>query len=334
MGEYRNILIFGEMEGNKLSSITLELFGVAADLSKETGGEVLLAVLGTAVTTEGAGSGYGYGAHRVYVAHDDLLADYRPDAFVQAMEQVVHEVEPAIILFGQTDRAIDVAPRLAVRLKAPVALDCVGIQVDPEGHVDVTKPVFGGKAHGVFSTASLPLICSIRQGSCTPAEYDPSKQGEVIVVRLSIDAARIRVRFVRRMQDETLSLAALLAAAPVVVSGGRGINGEEGVRLLKETAAILGGAVGGSRPTIDKGWLPSQLQVGLTGKRVNPPLYMAVGISGALQHMAGCMKSKIIVAINSDESAPIFRMAHVGVIGDFREVLQGFNEEMRRTGKS
>jgi electron transfer flavoprotein alpha subunit len=243
-------------------------------------------------------------------------------------------VEPAIILFGQTDRAIDMAPRLAVRLKAPVILDCVGIQIAPEGHVDVTKPVFGGKAHGVFSTTSLPLICSIRQGCCAPAEYDPSKQGEVIAVRLSIDAARIRVRFVRRIQDETLSLAALLAAAPVVVSGGRGINGEEGVRLLKETAAILGGAVGGSRPTIDKGWLPSQLQVGLTGKRVNPPLYMAVGISGALQHMAGCMKSKIIVAINSDESAPIFRMAHVGVIGDFREVLQGFNEEMRRTGKS
>jgi electron transfer flavoprotein alpha subunit len=133
-----------------------------------------------------------------------------------------------------------------------------------------------------------------------------------------------------KTEDEGLSLSAIPSDATVVVSGGRGLKTKEGIDLLKETAGLIGGALGGSRPAIDNGWLPSHLQIGLTGKRINPKLYVAVGISGSLQHMAGCMKSKTIVAINSDESAPIFKMAHVGVVGDYREVLAGFNDEMRQ----
>jgi electron transfer flavoprotein alpha subunit len=329
MGDNHDVLVFGEMENNRLSSMTVELMGTGVILSQGLKGELILVVLEGAATP-GIEQGYGYGAQRVYGAHDPLLSDYAPEAYLQAMEQMVQVLEPAVILFGQTDRAIDVAPRLAFKVGAAINLDCVGLRVGPDGEVEHTKPVFGGKAHAVFASRTFPQVISMRQGSSPLPPCDESRQGEVIPFHLSLDPARIRVRFLERIQDESLSFAAVLMNAPIVVSGGRGLKTKEGVDLLKETAATIGGAVGGSRPAIDNGWLPSHLQIGLTGKRVNPQIYMAVGISGSLQHMAGCMKSKIIVAINSDESAPIFKMAHIGVVGDYKEVLEGFNEEMRR----
>jgi electron transfer flavoprotein alpha subunit len=329
MDEYRDILVFGESKDGKLSSMTLELMSVGASLAKGLNQKLLLVALG-----EGAARGIekaqGFGADMVYAASDPLLSQYAPEAYVQAMEQMVRALKPATILFGQTDMAIDLAPRLAFRVDGAVILDCVDIRLSPEGAVEATKPVFGGKAHAVFAGDIRPLIVSVRQGSFAPAEYDQSRRGEATSFDLALDTEGNRVRFVRKMEDEGLSLAAILTSASIVVSGGRGLKAKEGVELLKEAAAIVGGAVGGSRPAIDAGWLPSQLQVGLTGKRVNPQVYMAVGISGSLQHMAGCMKSKVIVAINADETAPIFKMAHVGVVGDYKEVLKGFNEEMRK----
>lgn len=149
-------------------------------------------------------------------------------------------------------------------------------------------------------------------------------------MRLSPDLSRIRTKFFKKEKDESLALAMKLASAQIVVSGGRGLKKKEGVDLIQETADLLGGAVAGSRPAVDNGWLPSSLQVGLTGKKVNPQVYMAVGISGALQHMAGCSKSKTIVAINSDQSAPIFKLSHMGAVGDYSEVLKGFNEEIKK----
>jgi electron transfer flavoprotein alpha subunit len=330
MGAYRNVVIFGEIENNRLSPMTLELIGLGARLAENLTGRVCLTWLGKDVARP-IEEAFGFGADGVFAACDPLLETYVPDAYLQAMEQIVPKMEPAVILFGQTDKGIDLAPRLAFRMKTAVALDCVDLSTSAhEGCMEYTKPVFGGKAHAFFSTAALPLVASVRQGSFAPAEYDGSRAGEVISLALSLEPTRIRARFVRRIEDQGLSLASVLTSAAVVVSGGRGLKSRDGVDLLKETAALLGAAVGGSRPAVDKGWLPSHLQIGLTGKRINPQVYMAVGISGSLQHMAGCMKSKMIVAVNSDESAPIFKMAHIGVVGDYKEVLEGFNEEMRR----
>ncbi len=333
MGGHRDVLIFGELEKSHLSPLTLELMGIGANIAKDSCHDLLLAAFGSDPAAD-IERGYGFGAHRVYAACDPLLSDYAPEAYLQAIEQMVGALKPALILFGQTDRGIDLAPRLAFRIKAAIALDCVGLGVGSGGHVEQTKPVFGGKAHAIFASRALPLIASIRQGAFAPAEFDQSRHGEVIPFHLSLDPARLRLKFLRRIQEESQSLATALTSAPIVVSGGRGLKDRDGVDLLKETASILGGALAGSRPAVDNGWLPSPLQVGLTGKRINPQLYMAIGISGSLQHMAGCMKSKMIVAINTDESAPIFKMAHLGVVGDYREVLEGFNDEMRRTRAS
>lgn len=310
--------------------MTRELIGIASRLARGLSGETFLAVLGRE-TGESLGEGYGFGADRVFAFSSPLLGSYTPEAYLQAMERIVAECGPAVVLFGHTDFGTDLAPRLAFRLRTAVALDCVDVSTAPGGQsATYTKPVFGGKAHAIFSTNALPLIASVRQGSFTPPEYDPARQGEVVSLDLFLDPTLVRTRFLGRIEDEGLSLSAILLNAPIVVSGGRGLKTKEGVDLLKETAGLMGAAIGGSRPAIDNGWLPSHLQVGLTGKRINPQLYVAVGISGSLQHMAGCMKAKTIVAINSDESAPIFKMAHIGVVGDYREVLEGFNDEMRQ----
>ena len=331
MEDYKNIMIFGEMDGERLSSITTQLMRIGKQLSEELSQELLLIFLGKEAL-KGAEAGYGYGADKVYMGADPLLQNYMTDACLQAMEQMVGELKPAIVLFGQNDMGLDLAPRLAFRLKTGVTLDCVDLKLDSEkGILEQVKPVFGGKAHGHFCTAEgRPQIASVREGAFDPAEYDESIKNEVIAFDLSLDPSGVRTRFVKKEKDESMELALKLASANVVVCGGRGLKKKEGMDLIKETADLLGGAIAGTRPAVDNGWVPSSLQVGLTGKKVNPQVYMAVGISGALQHMAGCSKSKLIVAINSDESAPIFKLSHVGVIGDYKGVLESFNEEVKR----
>ena len=331
MEDYKNIMIFGEMDGEGLSSITTQLMRIGKQLSEEGGQELCLVFLG-GESLKGVEAGYGYGADKVYMGADPLLENYMTDACLQAMEQMVGELKPAILLFGQNDMGLDLAPRLAFRLKTGVTLDCVDLKLDADkGLLEQVKPVFGGKAHSHFcNTTTRPQIASVREGAFDPADYDDSKKGEVIAFDLSLDPAGVRTRFIKKEKDESMELALKLASANVVVSGGRGLKKKEGIELIQETADLLGGAIAGSRPAIDYGWIPSSLQIGLTGKKVNPQVYIAVGISGALQHMAGCSKSKVIVAINSDESAPIFKLSHFGVIGDYKAVLQGFNEEVKR----
>jgi electron transfer flavoprotein alpha subunit len=331
MEGYQNILIFGEMEGNRLSTLTTQIMRIGKEVSKGLKQEMHLLFLGGKSQKTGE-QGYGYGADKVYMASNLLLENYMTDPYIQAMEQVVNRLKPSIILFGQNDRGLDLAPRLAFRLKTWVTLDCVDLKINSEnGLLEQVKPVFGGKAHSHYYCVDRhPQIASVRDGVFNPADYDQSKTGEVFQLSLSLDPANIRTRFLKKQEDASLALALKLASANVVVSGGRGLKKKEGVYIIQETADLLDGAIGGSRPAVDYGWLPSTLQVGLTGKKVNPQVYIAVGISGALQHMAGCSKSKTIIAINSDESAPIFKFSHFGVVGNYREVLEGFNDEVRR----
>jgi electron transfer flavoprotein alpha subunit len=327
----KGILILGELDGEQLSLMTTQLMRIGKKISEDLGQELSLIFFGSESSKE-AETGYGYGADKVYTAIDPSLDHYMTDVYLQAMEQVVQELKPSVILFGQNDMGLDLAPSLAFRLKTGVSLDCVDLISDPgKGILEQVKPVFGGKAQAVFTCdAGRPQIASVREGAFDPQEYDESLNKEAVPLNLSLDPSRIRTRFLKKEKDESLDLALKLAAANIVVSGGRGLKNKSGMDLLRETADLLGGAVAGSRPAVDYGWLPSSLQVGLTGKKVNPQVYMAVGISGALQHMAGCSKSKNILAINSDESAPIFKLSHMGIVGDFREVLKGFNDEIKK----
>jgi electron transfer flavoprotein alpha subunit len=330
MEPYENVLIVGEIDGEHPSALTTQLMRIGKELSRALNRELHLVFFPERSGQVGT-EGFSYGADRVYVATHKLLERYTTDAYLQAMEQVVANLRPSIVLFGHTGRGSDLAPRLAFRLKTGVTLDCVGLAIDKEsGLLEQIKPVFGGKAqcHYLCIGAS-PQIASVRDGVFDPADNEPGAAGEVTPLPVSIEPSSIRTRLVETRQDDDLSLGQKLGSASIVVSGGRGLKNQEGVGLLKETAHLLGGAVAGSRPTIDYGWLPGSLQVGLTGRKIKPQLYIAAGISGALQHMAGCLKSKIIVAINSDETAPIFRFAHYGVVDDLKQVLTGFNDELR-----
>lgn len=331
MTDYKNILIFGEIDGDQVTPITTQLIRIGKTLSEDLNEELHLVFL-AGEPQSAAEKGYGYGADKVFVGAEPMLKDYLTDTYLQAMEKVVAELKPSILIFGQDDKGLDLAPRLAWRLKTGVTLDCVDLKIDSEkGLLEPVKPVFGGKAHAHFiSTEGRPQIASVRDGSFDPAEYDESKHGDVVDLGLSLDAADVKTRFLKKEEDKSLALALKLASANVVVSGGRGLKKKEGVDLLQETADLLEGAIAGSRPAVDYGWVPSTVQIGLTGKKVNPQVYLAVGISGALQHMAGCSKSKTIVAINSDDSAPIFKLSHFGVVGDYKGVIEGFNDELKK----
>ncbi len=333
MDNARNILIFGEIDRDGLTAVTTQAMGIGKALAESLGGELhLLVAAGNRVHI--GSTGFGYGADRVFTVVDPFLEAYIPEAFLQVMEQVVRHQGPGIVIFGQTDRGMDLAPRLAFRLKACVALDCIQLEAEETGkgrRLKQIKPVYGGKAHAVYCPeGSWPQIVSIREGAFEPAVFDAEKRGDVTSLNIPIDPSSVRTRFLESIPDPHLSSAVKLASAPVVVSGGRGLGSKEGFDLIEETAGLLGGAVGGSRPAVDNGWVPGVLQVGLTGKKVHPDVYFAVGISGAMQHMAGCRQAKTIVAVNNSAEAPIFHVSHYGVVGPYEEVLKGFNDEYRR----
>jgi electron transfer flavoprotein alpha subunit len=328
------ILVIGETTDGEITAVTTQLMQLAKQLCRDSGKKVYLALIGHQVPA-GAGKGYGYGADQVFTVTDPVLENYVADSYRQAARQLVAQLNPALVLLGHTDMGLDLAPRLAIRLKTGAATDCVDIKYDAQSDGFLyEKPVFGGKAHGLLRlTGPFPQVATIREGAIDPPAFDATATGDVQPVAVTIDPSRIRVRLVGKQKDESLALAQKLAMANIVVCAGRGVKNPEGVQLVGQTAALLGGAVAASRPAVDYGWLPYSLQVGLTGKKVAPKLYVAVGVSGAIQHMAGCLKSKTIVAVNSDENAPIFRMAHFGAVGDFQQVLAGLNDELQKSGK-
>jgi electron transfer flavoprotein alpha subunit len=327
----KNILVVGELDDNGVAITTAQVLQVGRRLAEETGQQMHLLFLGGKMEAA-AEKGYAYGADKVFMAADPQLENYTTDTCLQVVTKFVEEMKPAVILFSHNQTGLDLAPRLAFRIKAGVTLDCVAYQIEKEsGLLQQERPVFGGKAHACYQgLGSGPQVTTVREGAVDPAERDESRTGDVVGFPVVLDAADIRTRFIKKEKDESQAQVLKLASAKTVVCGGRGLGRLEGMDLLKETADLLDGAIAGSRPAIDQGWVPGPLQIGQTGKKVSPRLYMAVGISGALQHMAGCSNANTIVAINTDQEAPIFKMSHIGVVGDYNGVLAGFNDEVRK----
>ena len=320
-------MILGEVTEGNLSSISTELLGCGRKLADELGQELSALLIGSAVRGC-AQEAIAYGADRVYVVEDPLLEDYQADSYVAAAEKAAKESNPAILLLGQTEIGSDIAARLAFRLETAAVLDCIALEIDPDSkRLLQTKPVYGGNAQAIYVTDTDPQIATVRAKSMTPLAKDDSRQGEVVNIDAGLDASAIRTKVLEKVKEEIEGVK--LEDAAVIVTGGRGIGGEEGFKQLEELARMMKGAVGASRPACDNGWMPEKAQVGLTGKIVTPDLYIAVGVSGASQHMAGCSGSKTIVAINKDGEANIFRMAHYGVVGDWKKILPAFKEKVK-----
>ena len=316
------VLVFGEAtEDGELAPVTGELLGAA----KSLGGSVTCALLGTGV--EGLAQGCAaLGADKVIVVDDPVLKDYQGDAYVLVGERICKEADPSVVLFGQTMIGRDMAPRLAARLGTAVAMDCMELSLEGD-KLHAARPCYGGSARARYTINGTPQIATLRAKVFDPPQRDDSHQAEVVKQSADVSEDSIRARIVSRRKEEVEGVR--LEDAPVVVSGGRGLGGPEGFKPLEELAQILGGAVGASRAVCDLDWYPVAAQVGLTGKVVTPDLYIAVGISGASQHMAGISQVKNIVAINKDPEANIFQAARFGVVGDWKEVITAFTEKVR-----
>ena len=315
------VLIFGEAtEDGKLVAITAELSGAAAAL----GGPVTCALLGSGVegVAEEAGQ---YGAEKVILVDDPILKDYQGDAYLPVAERIAKEIDPAVILFGQTMIGRDLAPRLAQRLGTAVAMDCVALSMEGDKLL-AERPAYGGAARARYTFNGTPQIATVR----VKALDAPAASGSAEVVKqdAGVSADQVRTTITGRTKPESTGIR--LEDATVVVSGGRGLGGPEAFQQLEELAGVLGGAVGASRAVCDLGWYPVAAQVGLTGKIVTPDLYIAIGISGASQHMAGISSVKNIASVNKDADASIFKASRWAVVHDWKEFMPLFLEEVKK----
>jgi electron transfer flavoprotein alpha subunit len=321
------VLIFGEVLEGKLASVTAELLGCGRKLASDLGQELAAVLVGSG-TGAFAQEAITFGADKVYVVDDPLLSDYQTEPYVAVMEKVVKQATPQVVLLSQTTIGRDLAPRLAFRLGTAATMDCLGIAIDSQTKKLVaTKPVYGGNARAVYSYDTDPQIATVRAKAVAALDPDPSRKGEVIPIAAGLDPSIVRAKVVQKVKEEVKGIK--LEEAPVVISGGRGIGGTEGFKELEALAQVVKGAVGASRPACDSAWIPDSAQVGLTGKIVTPDLYIAVAISGSSQHMAGCSGAKVIVAINKDPEANIFKEARFGVVGDWKKVLPAFTAKVK-----
>jgi electron transfer flavoprotein alpha subunit len=270
-----------------------------------------------------------FGADKVYAAEQPALKEYQADSYMQVVEKVVKDISPRVILIGQTSMGRDMAPRLAFRLGTSVTTDCLNLSIDPQTKLLIqTRPVYGGNAQAVFTSESMPQMVTVRAKTMSPLERSASRKGEVIPTKVDIDTSKVRTKILDTVKEEAVGIK--LEDAPVIVSGGRGMGGPQPFQtILKELADLLHGAVGASRPPADNGWVPEGLHIGLTGKIVAPDVYIAIAISGASQHTAGCSGSKHIIAINKDPEANIFREAEFGVVGKYEEVVPAFVNKLK-----
>ena len=327
MPDSKGVLVYAEITDGKLSAIAAEALGGGRKLANDLGQELGAVLIGTGIDSL-AQEAIAIGADKVYVADDAALANYQTDTYVAMMDKVSRQVTPAIILLGQTSYGRDLAPRLAFRLNTAATLDCVALDIDPASkRLLMTKPVYGGNAQAVFATDSDPQIATVRSKAMTALPRDTARKGEVIAVAAGLDAGAVRTKVLEKKKEQVAGVK--LEEAPVIISGGRGIGGAEGFKQLEELAKLLKGAVGASRPACDSGWMSDTNQVGLTGKIVAPDVYIAVGISGASQHLAGCSGAKVIIAFNKDPEANIFKVAHYGVVGDWKVLLPAFTKKVK-----
>jgi len=327
MAEYKGVLVHCEATEGKLAAIATELLGCGRKLADDLGQELYAVLTGSEVSSL-AKEAIAFGADKVYVVDDPLLKDYQTDPYLSAMDKVVKQVMPQILIIGQTSIGRDLAPRLAFKLETAVSLDCVELAIDSNSkRLLQTKPVYGGNAQATYICESNPQIATVRAKTMSPLEPDSSRQGEVITIEAGIDPSTIRTRVLEKVPEAIEGIK--LEDAEVIVSGGRGIGSAEGFKQLEELAKILKGAVGATRPPCDNGWVPDGLQIGLTGKIVAPSLYIAVALSGSSQHMSGSSGSKTIVAINKDPEANIFRVAQYGIVEDWKKVLPAFTAKVK-----
>lgn len=322
------ILVLIEHQNGQVKKTSLEAVGQARKMAQELSTNFSIAIAGNQIKALGLCFN-GSGAEKIYLVSQSELADYSSDGYTQAFHEIVKAANPDLIFIGASSFGKDVAPRLAARLGGGYVSDCTGMVIQGE-EVVFTRPVYAGKALAKVRVTKKPVIVTLRpnvfpivslNGGGTPPAED---------VKVTLNP--IRTKVVERKSGSGAKLE--LTEAEIIVSGGRGMKGSEHFHLVEELASAIGGAVGASRAVVDAGWRPHEYQVGQTGKTVSPQVYIACGISGAIQHLAGMSSSKYIIAINKDADAPIFKMADLGIVGDVFEILPLLSEAIKKAKSS
>lgn len=318
------ILVFAEQRDNILKKPALEAVRTARTVADQSGGSVTALVIGHGVNAI-AGTLAGYGASAVHVVDHEKLAKHSSTAYAKCIAEVAKQVQASVVLMAATSMGKDLAPRVAVKLEAGLAADCTAVRADAETVV-ATRPVYAGKALLEVALTSPHKVITLR-----PNVFSAGESSGATVVPQTVDLAFTDTDFASVVEDVSASSGRLdVSEADIIVSGGRGMRGPEHFHLIENLASALGGAVGASRAVVDAGWRPHDEQVGQTGKTVSPSLYIAIGISGAIQHLAGMSSSKYIVAINKDKDAPIFQVADYGIVGDAFEILPALTSEVKK----
>ncbi|MFZ5968084.1 MAG: FAD-binding protein [Bacillota bacterium] len=326
---YKNVWVFAEQRAGKLMPVAVELLGEGRKLADQIGVELCAVLVGHKVR-ELAYDLIAYGADKVYLLEHSLLEKFTTDGYTKVISDLIEEEKPEVVLLGATHIGRDLAPRIAARVDTGLTADCTKLEIDPEDKKLLqTRPAFGGNIMAtIICPKHRPQMSTVRPGVMDKAQKNPARKGEIIEASVQLHASDIRTEVLEIVKADKVKVA--LEEAEVIVAGGRGLGKPEGFQLIEKLADKLGGVVGASRATVDAGWIDHDHQVGQTGKTVKPKIYIACGISGAIQHMAGMQSSDVIIAINKNADAPIFTIADYGIVGDLYEVIPALIDALDR----
>ena len=329
MSDARNVWVFIEVVRGKIKGVSLELLGQGRKMADDLG-EKLVAIIPGNEIEDFAKMAIHYGADEAIVVDQKELKDYSTDGYTKAMCTLIKKYNPAVLLIGATNNGRDLGPRVSSRMQTGLTADCTELGVDSETRlVKWTRPAFGGNLMAtILCPDHRPQIGTVRPGVFKKPEEDTGSKGEIIHETVEFGPDEIRTRIVEVI-TEACGADVNLEEAEIIVSGGRGVGGPEGFEVLKELADEIGAQIGASRAAVDSCWISSLHQVGQTGKSVGPKIYIACGISGAIQHVAGMSSSDVIIAINKDPDAPIFNIADYGIVGDLFEIIPELTKRIR-----
>ncbi len=332
LAAYKGIWVFVEMERGQVHQVSWELLGEGRKLADILNVELGAVILGgsSGELAAAARSAFTYGADVAYIVADPILTDYRNEPYTKAMTDLVNKYQPEILLLGATTLGRDLAGSVATTLLTGLTADCTELAIDPDNRgLLATRPTFGGSLLCTIQTLNYrPQMATIRPRVMTMPEATPECRGRIVSENLQMQEDDIIAKVLEFIPDDAQEQAQL-AYADIIVAGGRGMGKAENFRLIWDLAAVLGAEVGGSRPVTHAGWLPADRQIGQSGKTVRPKLYIAAGISGAIQHRVGMEASDVIIAINNDPNAPIFDFATYGIVGDAVQILPVLTDALR-----
>ncbi|MBD3390747.1 MAG: 4Fe-4S dicluster domain-containing protein [Chitinivibrionales bacterium] len=326
---FRNVAVFIEQHEGDIAGVSFEILGEGRLLADEFGEKLIAVVLGNGMRDK-AGELVKYGADKVVYLDGPDLAVFRDDTYAQLVSDFIHAEKPNVFLAGATAVGRSFIPKVAARVYGGLTADCTKLEVDREKRLLLqTRPAFGGNLMATIITPRhRPQMATVRHKVMKPAKLDPSRTGEFEVRTIAGGSIAERTKIVDIVKEVESTVN--ITEADIIVSGGRGMNGPDNFALIRDLAEVLGGAVGASRAAVDAGWIPYSHQVGQTGKTVCPKLYVACGISGAVQHQAGMQSSDYIIAINKDPDADIFQIANLGIVGDLFQVVPALTDSFRK----